>query len=170
VASRALFGSCLHIVANLLPRFGIETVFVDGTDLDQWRNTLKSSTQAVFLELPSNLTLEIIDLPALCDLAHASGATVIVDNVFALPLLQKLLELGAGIVVYLATKHIDGQGRCLGGAVLGMSKFVDGSLFAFLKHIGPALSPFNAWLLLKGLEMLDLRMERHGGNAGEVAR
>ena len=170
VASRALFGSCQHIVANLLPRFGIETVFVDGTDLDQWRDALKSSTQAVFLESPSNPTLEIIDLPAVCDLAHAAGATVIVDNVFASPLLQKPLELGADIVVYSATKHIDGQGRCLGGAVLGTSKFIDGPLFAFLKHTGPALSPFNAWLLLKGLETLDLRMERHGRNAGEVAR
>ncbi len=170
VASRALFGSCQHIVANLLPRFGIETVFVDGTDLDQWRDALKTGAQAVFLESPSNPTLEIIDLPAVCDLAHAAGAIVIVDNVFASPLLQKPLELGADIVVYSATKHIDGQGRCLGGAVLGSSKFVDGPLFAFLKHTGPALSPFNAWLLLKGLETLDLRMERHGRNAGEVAR
>ncbi len=170
VASRALFGSCHHIVANILPRFGVEAVFVDGTDLDQWRAALKPGVQAVFLESPSNPTLEVIDLAAVCDLAHDAGAVVIVDNVFASPLLQKPLELGADIVVYSATKHIDGQGRCLGGAVLGSSKFVDGPLFAFLKHTGPALSPFNAWLLLKGLETLDLRMERHGRNAGEVAR
>ena len=124
----------------------------------------------MFLESPSNPKLEIIDLPAVCDLAHAAGATVIVDNVFASPLLQKPLELGADIVVYSATKHTDGQGTCPGGVVLGTSQFVDGSLFAFLKHTGPALSPFNAWLLLKGLETLDLRMERHGRNAGEVAR
>ncbi len=169
VASRALFGSCHHIVANILPKFGIETRFVDGTDLDQWRDGLKGGARAVFLETPSNPTLEIIDLPAVCALAHEAGALVIVDNVFASPLLQKPLELGADIVVYSATKHIDGQGRCLGGAVLGPSKFVDGPLFAFLKHTGPALSPFNAWLLLKGLETLDLRVGRHCANARDVA-
>ena len=169
VASRALFGSCHHIVANILPKFGIETCLVDGTDLDQWRDALKDGARAVFLETPSNPTLEIIDLPAVCALAHEAGAEVIVDNVFASPLLQKPLELGADIVVYSATKHIDGQGRCLGGAVLGSSRFVDGPLFAFLKHTGPALSPFNAWLLLKGLETLDLRVDRHCANARDVA-
>ena len=170
VASRALFGSCHHIVANILPKFGIETVQVDGTDLDQWRDALKEGAQAVFLETPSNPTLDILDLPAISALAHAAGAVVVVDNVFASPLLQKPLELGADIVVYSATKHIDGQGRCLGGAVLGTSEFIHGPLFAFLKHTGPALSPFNAWLLLKGLETLDLRMARHCTSTADVAR
>lgn len=169
VASRALFGSCLHVVAKILPPFGIETVLVDGTDIGQWRDALKGGAKAVFLETPSNPTLEIIDLPQVCALAHEAGATVVVDNVFASPLLQKPLELGADIVVYSATKHIDGQGRCLGGAVLGAAKFVDGPLFTFLKHTGPALSPFNAWVLLKGLETLDLRMARHSENAESVA-
>ncbi len=169
VASRALFGSCHHIVANILPRFGVETHLVDGTDLDQWRDALRDGARAVFLESPSNPTLEIIDLSEVCAIAHEAGALVIVDNVFASPLLQKPLEFGADIVVYSATKHIDGQGRCLGGAVLGPSKFVDGPLFAFLKHTGPALSPFNAWLLLKGLETLDLRVGRHCANARDVA-
>lgn len=169
VASRALFGSCLHIVAKILPPLGIETVLVDGTDIGQWRDALKGGAKAVFLETPSNPTLEIIDLPQVCALAHEAGATVVVDNVFASPLLQKPLELGADIVVYSATKHIDGQGRCLGGAVLGAASFVDGPLFTFLKHTGPALSPFNAWVLLKGLETLDLRMARHSENAEAVA-
>jgi len=169
VASRALFGSCHHIVANILPKFGVTTVQVDGTDLDQWRAALAPGAAAVFLETPSNPTLEIIDLPAVAALAREAGATVIVDNVFASPVLQKPLELGADVVVYSATKHIDGQGRCLGGAILGPSSFVDGDLFTFMKHTGPSLSPFNAWLLLKGLETLDLRMERHCRNAREVA-
>jgi len=170
VASRALFGSCHHIVTNILPRFGVESRFVDGTDLDQWRGALKDGAEAVFLETPSNPTLEIVDLATICDLAHQAGAKVVVDNVFASPLLQKPLQFGADIVVYSATKHIDGQGRCLGGAVLGPGDFVDGPLFAFLKHTGPALSPFNAWLLLKGLETLDLRVARHCDNARDVAR
>ncbi len=169
VASRALFGSCLHVVAKILPRFGIETCLVDGTDIEQWRDALKGGTRAVFVESPSNPTLEIIDLPEVCSLAHEAGATVVVDNVFASPLLQKPLELGADIVVYSATKHIDGQGRCLGGAVLGPATFVDGPLFTFLKHTGPALSPFNAWVLLKGLETLDLRIARHSASAEAVA-
>ena len=169
VASRALFGSCLHIVAKVLPRFGIETRLVDGTDLEQWRAALEHGARAVFLETPSNPMLEIIDLPEVCSLAHDAGASVVVDNVFASPLLQKPLELGADIVVYSATKHIDGQGRCLGGAILGSSQFVEGPLFNFLKHTGPALSPFNAWVLVKGLETLDLRVARHCSSAGTVA-
>ncbi len=169
VASRALFGSCHHIVTNILPKFGIETHLVDGTDLDQWHDALEGGARAVFLESPSNPTLEIIDLARVCAIAHEAGALVIVDNVFASPLLQKPLEFGADIVVYSATKHIDGQGRCLGGAVLGPSRFVNGPLFAFLKHTGPALSPFNAWLLLKGLETLDVRLGRHCRNARDVA-
>ena len=169
VASRALFGSCLHVVAKVLPRFGIETRLVDGTDLEQWRVALEHGAQAVFLETPSNPMLEIIDLPAVCSLSHDAGASVVVDNVFASPLLQKPLELGADVVVYSATKHIDGQGRCLGGAILGSSQFVDGPLFSFLKHTGPALSPFNAWVLVKGLETLDLRVARHCATAEAVA-
>ena len=138
---------------------------MDGTDIGQWRDALKGGARAVFLETPSNPTLEIIDFPEVCSLAHEAGATVVVDNVFASPLLQKPLEVGADIVVYSATKHIDGQGRCLGGAVLGPSKFVDGPLFIFLKHTGPALSPFNAW----GLETLDLRIARHSASAEAIA-
>jgi len=159
VASRALFGSCQYIVGELLPRYGVTTVFVDGTDAAQWRAALAEPTRAVFLETPSNPMLEIIDLPMVADLAHRVGARVVVDNVFATPLLQKPLALGADIVVYSATKHIDGQGRCLGGAVLGSASWVDSELVPFLRHTGPALSPFNAWTLLKGLETLSLRVE-----------
>ena len=170
VASRALFGSCHHIVAHVLPRCGVRSQQVDGTDLDQWADALRPGAAAVFLETPSNPTLEIIDLPEVTRLAHEAGAVVIVDNVFASPLLQRPLELGADIVVYSATKHIDGQGRCLGGAVLGPSTFVDGDLFTFMKHTGPALSPFNAWLLLKGMETLGMRMAHHCRNARQLAR
>jgi O-succinylhomoserine sulfhydrylase len=170
VAARALFGSCLHILQNILPRYGIETVIVDGRDLDQWERALAAGAKAVFLESPSNPTLEIIDLPAVCALAHRAGALVIVDNVFATPLLQQPLALGADIVCYSATKHIDGQGRSLGGAVLGSRKYVLENLAPFLRHTGPALSPFNAWLLLKGLETLELRLERQMAGALEIAR
>ena len=169
VASRALFGSCLFVLQNVLPRLGVETVIVDGRDLDAWRAALKPGARAVFLESPSNPTLEIIDLRAVADLAHAAGALFIVDNVFATPLLQKPLEFGADIVCYSATKHIDGQGRTLGGAVLGTRKYVTESLMPFLRHTGPALSPFNAWVLLKGLETLDLRLERQQAGALEIA-
>jgi O-succinylhomoserine sulfhydrylase len=169
VASRALFGSCLHILNNILPQYGIEVALVDGRDLDEWRRALKQGARAVFLESPSNPTLEIIDLRAVADLAHQAGALLIVDNVFATPLLQRPMEFGADIVCYSATKHIDGQGRSLGGAVLGPTKFVTESLMPFLRHTGPALSPFNAWLLLKGLETLELRLERQMASALEVA-
>ncbi len=165
VASRALFGSCHYIITELLPRYGIETVFVDGTDLDQWRRAFAKPTAAVFLETPSNPMMELVDLRQVSELAHAAGASVIVDNVFATPLLQKPLPLGADVVVYSATKHIDGQGRCLGGAVLGSREFVEQKLAPFLRHTGPALSPFNAWLLLKGLETLKLRVDAHGRTA-----
>jgi len=170
VASRALFGSCLQILQQFLPRYGVETVLVDGRDLDAWKKALAQGCKAVFVESPSNPTLEIIDLRAVADLAHAAGAVVIVDNVFATPVLQKPLKLGADIVVYSATKHIDGQGRSLGGAVLGSKKYVLESLAPFLRHTGPALSPFNAWILVKGLETLELRLERHMKGAFEVAR
>ncbi|MEW5727036.1 MAG: O-succinylhomoserine sulfhydrylase [Pseudomonadota bacterium] len=170
VAARALFGSCQWIVADLLPRYGVEAVFVDGTDLDQWRQALDRPTAAVFLETPSNPTLEIIDLAAVCELAHAAGARVVVDNVFATPLLQSPLALGADVVVYSATKHIDGQGRCLGGAILASPGFCADVLGPYLRHTGPALSPFNAWLLLKGLETLDLRVRQQCDSALAVAR
>ena len=170
VASRALFGSCQYIVAEIMPVWGIDVQFVDGTDLDQWHDALSKPTQCVFLETPSNPMLEIVDLEAVCGMAKAAGARVIVDNVFATPLLQKPFEYGADIVVYSATKHVDGQGRCLGGAILtNDTDYVDNQLVPFLRNTGPAMSPFNAWLLLKGLETLELRVTRHCDNALAVA-
>ncbi|MDW3177890.1 MAG: O-succinylhomoserine sulfhydrylase [Acidimicrobiia bacterium] len=169
VASRALFGSCSVILNEILPRLGIESVLVDGTDLDQWESALKTPTQAVFLESPSNPGLRIVDIAAVSDLAHAAGALVVVDNVFATPLLQKPLELGADVVVYSATKHIDGQGRVLGGAVLGTQSFVDDYLMPFLRHTGPSMSPFNAWTLVKGLETLRLRVDASCKSAAILA-
>jgi O-succinylhomoserine sulfhydrylase len=158
VASRALFGACHWIVSTLLPKFGIEGVFVDGTDLAQWRAALATPTQLVLLESPSNPMLEMVDLQAVADLAHAAGAIVVVDNVFATPLLQQPLKLGADVVVYSCTKHIDGQGRVLGGAVLGRKKWIEETLQPFIRNTGPSISAFNAWLLLKGLETLPLRV------------
>ncbi|MCW9002263.1 MAG: aminotransferase class I/II-fold pyridoxal phosphate-dependent enzyme, partial [Rhodospirillales bacterium] len=170
VASRALFGACHYVVTEILPTYGVESVLVDGTDLGQWREALKGGADAVFLETPSNPMLEVIDLAAVCTLAHGAGARVVIDNVFATPVLQKPLELGADVVVYSATKHIDGQGRCLGGAILTNDvKWVDDRLTPFLRNTGPALSPFNAWVLLKGLETLDLRVGRQAENALAVA-
>jgi O-succinylhomoserine sulfhydrylase len=159
VAARALFGSCHWIVSTLLPRYGIETVFVDGSDLAQWKEALATPTQLVLLETPSNPMLEIVDLPAVAKLSHAAGAIVVVDNVFATPLHQHPLEMGADVVVYSCTKHIDGQGRVLGGAVLGRKQWIEEVLQPFTRNTGPALSPFNAWLLLKGLETLSLRVD-----------
>jgi O-succinylhomoserine sulfhydrylase len=170
VASRALFGSCQYIVAELLPRYGIETQLIDGRDLSAWESALAAGAQAVFLETPSNPTLEIIDIAAVSELAHAAGATVIVDNVFATPLLQRPLALGADIVVYSATKHIDGQGRTMGGAILCSEAFVKDHLQMFYRHTGPSMSPFNAWVMVKGLETLELRVERHCANALAVAQ
>lgn len=169
VASRALFGSCHYICAEILPRYGIETVFVDGAEIAQWEAALAKPTNAVFLETPSNPTLEIIDLAAVAELAHNTGARLVVDNVFATPLLQRPMEFGADVTVYSATKHIDGQGRCLGGIVLGSAEFCDDLLMPFLRHTGPALSPFNAWLLLKGLETLPLRINQHLANARAIS-
>jgi O-succinylhomoserine sulfhydrylase len=166
VGPRALFGSCLYILTDILPRYGVETVIIDGTDLDQWEKALSKPTRAIFLETPSNPTLEVVDLPKVAAMAHAAGAMVLVDNVFASPILQKPLELGADVVVYSATKHIDGQGRVLGGAILGNhGEYMDEQLRMFVRHTGPSLSPFNAWVLLKGLETLELRIERHCKNA-----
>lgn len=170
VASSALFGSCLYILENLLPRFGVETTFVDGTNLKEWRNAVRSNTRLFFLESPSNPTLEVIDIHAVSDIAHQSGALVVVDNVFATPVFQKPLELGADIVFYSTTKHIDGQGRCLGGAVLGSKAFIEGPLFDYMKHTGAAMSPFTAWVMLKGLETLELRVCRQAENALSIAR
>lgn len=170
VASRALFGSCHYIVNDILPRFGVESEFVDGAEMSQWEAALSKPAKAVFLETPSNPALEVIDLELVCGLAHKAGAQVVIDNVFATPLLQKPMAFGADIVVYSATKHIDGQGRTLGGAVLGTKEFVDGELKTFLRHTGPSLSPFNAWVLVKGLETMDLRVDRQCENAMEIAR
>jgi len=169
VSARALFGSCLYVISDLLPRYGIEVTLVDGTDMAQWRAALRPGTRCAFLESPSNPALEVIDLKAVSALTRRCGARLIVDNVFATPLLQPVLEMGADIVVYSATKHIDGQGRCLGGAVLSSQAFVDDHLLPFLRHTGPSLSPFNAWVLLKGLETLELRVERMCANALTVA-
>ena len=169
VAARALFGSCQFIISELLPRYGIETELVDGTDLDQWRKALKKKTKAIFFETPSNPQLEIIDVRAVSQLAHEAGACVVIDNVFASPILQQPLELGADVVVYSATKHIDGQGRSLGGVILSTNEFAQTNLKDFLRHTGPAMSPFNAWLLLKGLETLELRVTRQMENARATA-
>lgn len=158
VAARALFGSCFYILNTIMPRFGISVSFVDGTDLDAFAAAMRPNTKAVFLESPANPTLELIDIAAVAKIAHKSGALLIVDNVFASPILQKPFELGADVVVYSATKHIDGQGRCLGGAVLGSAAYCTELLMPYLRHTGPALSPFNAWVLLKGLETLSLRV------------
>jgi O-succinylhomoserine sulfhydrylase len=169
VASRALFGSCLYVITDVLPRFGVDVTLVDGTDLDQWERALAQPTRAVFLETPSNPGLEIIDLAAVAELTHKAGGRLIVDNVFASPVLQKPIRLGADVVVYSATKHIDGQGRVLGGAIMGDPEYMDEHLRMFLRHTGPALSPFNAWVLLKGLETLDLRVRAMCASAGEIA-
>ena len=169
VSSKALFGSCLYILENVFPRFGIEVTFVDGTDLSQWREAIREDTRAVFLESISNPMLEVIDLAAVCELARSVGALVVVDNVLATPVFQRSLELGADVVVYSATKHIDGQGRCLGGIVLGQSEFIRKTLEPFLKHTGGAISPFNAWVMLKGLETLELRCNAQADSAKKIA-
>ncbi|MGI9484672.1 MAG: O-succinylhomoserine sulfhydrylase [Geminicoccaceae bacterium] len=170
VAARCLFGSCNYVLTEILPRFGIDVVLVDGRDLDAWENALSRETSMVFFETPGNPTLELIDIEAVSDLAHKAGAKVIVDNVFATPILQKPLELGADIVAYSATKHIDGQGRCLGGAVICTADYRKDVLQPYLKHTGPTLSPFNAWVLMKGLETLELRVREQCRTASEVAR
>ena len=169
VASRALFGSCHWIVSTLLPRYGIEIEFVDGCDLQAWRAAFTRPAAMVLLETPSNPMLDVIDLRTVCDLAHAAGALVVMDNVFATPLLQRPLELGADIVVYSCTKHMDGQGRVLGGAVLGSKEWIEGTLQPFIRNTGPSLAPFNAWLLLKSLDTLALRVEAGCARAETVA-
>ncbi|AML49922.1 O-succinylhomoserine sulfhydrylase [Falsihalocynthiibacter arcticus] len=170
VSSRALFGSCLYILEEVLRRFGVEVTFVDGADLAQWRAAVRKDTTVVFLESVSNPTLEVVDLKSVAEIAHAVGATVIVDNVFATPVFSRAIEFGADVVVYSATKHIDGQGRCLGGVVLGKKDYVRGPLETYLKHTGGSMSPFNAWVMLKGLETLDLRVRAQAHSAEVIAK
>ncbi|WP_102868929.1 O-succinylhomoserine sulfhydrylase [Pseudovibrio exalbescens] len=169
IAPKALFGSCRYIVEKLLPRFGVESTLIDGTDLAQWKAALRPNTKAAFMESPTNPTLEVIDVRAVADLLHEAGARLIVDNVFATAIWQSPLELGADVVVYSATKHIDGQGRCLGGIVLSDEKWITEEFHDPYKHTGPAMSPFNAWVLLKGLETLPLRVERQTHTASKIA-
>lgn len=169
VASRSLFGSCFVILNEILPRWGVETVFVDGPDLEQWAEALSVPTTAVFFESPSNPMQEIVDIRAVCELAHAAGAQVVVDNVFATPLLQKCGDFGADVVVYSGTKHIDGQGRVMGGAILGTKEFIDGPVKNLMRHTGPALSSFNAWVLTKGLETMGLRVAHSSASALSLA-
>ena len=168
VSGRALFGSCHYILTEILPKFGIEVKLVDGTNVKQWELALKKKTKIVFFETPSNPCLEIVDIEKVSELAHKAGAKVVVDNVFATPILQKPLKLNADIVMYSATKHIDGQGRVLGGAILGNKKFCKEIVKPFIRNTGPSISPFNAWVLLKGLETLDLRVEKQTKNTKEI--
>ena len=169
VSSRALFGSCLYVVEDLLPRFGVTSTLVDGTDLNQWKNAVRPNTKTFFMETPSNPTLEVIDIAAVAKIAHEAGATVTVDNVFSTPLWQSPLALGADCVVYSTTKHIDGQGRCLGGVVLGSKKFIEDNIHNLHRQTGPSMSPFNAWVMLKGLETLAVRVRRQTDSAAAVA-
>ncbi|HJZ31523.1 MAG TPA: O-succinylhomoserine sulfhydrylase [Hyphomicrobiaceae bacterium] len=169
VAARALFGSCRYVVEDLCPRFGIASTLIDGRDNRAWASAMRDNTKAVFFETPANPTLDLVDVAAVAEIAHRVGALVVVDNVFATPVLQKPLRLGADVVVYSATKHIDGQGRCLGGVVLGSAAYVKDHLHNFLKHTGPSLSPFNAWVLLKGLETLPLRVKAQCASAAQIA-
>jgi O-succinylhomoserine sulfhydrylase len=169
VAARALFGSCLYVVEDLLPRLGIASTLVDGADLAQWKSAVRKETKLFFLESPTNPRLEVYDLRAIADIAHEAGAKLVVDNVFASPLLQRPFELGADVVVYSATKHIDGQGRCLGGIILASQQLIEENIHNFLRQTGPALSPFNAWILLKGLETLPLRIAQQCASAAKIA-
>jgi O-succinylhomoserine sulfhydrylase len=169
VASKALFGSCLYVVQDLLPRYGIETTLVDGLDLDQWQRALRPNTKSFFLESPTNPTLDVLDISAIAKIAHSGGARLIVDNVFATPIWQSPLSLGADVVVYSATKHIDGQGRCLGGVILSSEAFIAEHIHNFMRQTGPSLSPFNAWVLLKGLETLGIRVKAQTESAAKIA-
>ena len=169
VAAKALFGSCRYVVEDLLPRYGIETTLVDGQYLDQWQKAMRPNTRSCFLESPTNPTLDVVDIAAVAKIAHACGARLIVDNVFATPIWQSPLTLGADVVVYSATKHIDGQGRCLGGVILSSDAFIQEHIHNFLRQTGPAMSPFNAWVLLKGLETLSIRVKAQTETAAAVA-
>ena len=169
VSSKAVFGSCLYVVEEHLPRYGIPATLVDGTDLDQWKKAVRPNTKTFFLESPTNPTLDVLDIKAVAAIAHEAGATLVVDNVFSTPLYQRPLELGADCVVYSATKHIDGQGRCLGGVILAAQKFIDTHVQTLIRQTGPSISPFNAWVLLKGLETLAVRVQRQTDTAATVA-
>ncbi|WP_299850033.1 O-succinylhomoserine sulfhydrylase [uncultured Roseovarius sp.] len=169
VAARALFGSCLYVLEEILTRFGVEVTFVDGTDLDQWRAAIRRDTKVVFFETIANPTLEVVDIEAVASLAHAVGAQVVVDNVFATPVFSRAIEQGADVVVYSATKHIDGQGRALGGVILGRRDYIRGTVEPYMKHTGGSMSPFTAWIMLKGLETIDLRVRAQAASALALA-
>jgi O-succinylhomoserine sulfhydrylase len=169
VAAKAMFGSCRYVVEDLLPRYGIQSTLVDGLDLDQWRRAMRPNTKSCFLESPTNPTLDVLDISAIAEIAHAGGARLIVDNVFATPIWQSPLSLGADVVVYSATKHIDGQGRCLGGIILSSEAFIAEHIHTFMRQTGPSMSPFNAWVLLKGLETLAVRVRAQTETAAAVA-
>jgi O-succinylhomoserine sulfhydrylase len=169
VAAKALFGSCRWVIEDFLPRFGVASTLVDGLDLEQWKKAVRPNTKVFFLESPTNPTLDVLDIAAIAEIAHAAGAKLVVDNVFATPIFQNPLALGADCVVYSATKHIDGQGRCLGGVILAAEKFIQDNYHTYLRQTGPSMSPFNAWVLLKGLETLHLRVHRQTATAGIVA-
>ena len=169
VAAKALFGSCRYVIEEFLPRYGVTSTLVDGTDLKQWKNAVRPNTKSFFLESPTNPNLEVVDIEEVAKIAHKAGATLVVDNVFATPLWQSPLALGADCVVYSATKHIDGQGRCLGGVVLGSEKFIQDNVHNLIRQTGPSISPFNAWVLLKGLETLSVRVRRQTDTAATVA-
>ena len=169
VASKAMFGSCRYVVEDLLPRYGIASTLVDGLDLDQWKRAMRPNTRSCFLESPTNPTLDVLDIPSIAEIAHQGGARLIVDNVFATPIWQSPLALGADVVVYSATKHIDGQGRCLGGVILSSEAFIAEHIHNFMRQTGPSISPFNAWVLLKGLETLAVRVRAQTETAAKVA-
>ena len=170
VAARALFGSCLYILENILPSFGVRVTFVDGTDINQWKKAISQETKAVFFESISNPTLEVIDIKAVANIAKSVGASTVVDNVFTTPIFSNALSLGADVVVYSATKHIDGQGRTLGGVILGSEDYIRNTVEPFMKHTGGSMSPFTGWVLLKGLETLDLRVQAQSDSALEIAK
>src|SRR5437660_5743580 len=169
VAAKALFGSCRYLVEDLLPRYGISSTLVDGLDLDQWKKAMRPNTRSCFLESPTNPTLDVLDIPSIAEIAHQGGARLIVDNVFATPIWQSPLALGADVVVYSATKHIDGQGRCLGGVILSSEAFIAEHIHNFMRQTGPSISPFNAWVLLKGLETLAVRVRAQTETAAAIA-
>src|SRR5579872_1192792 len=169
VAAKAMFGSCRYVIEDLLPRYGITSTLVDGLDLDQWKKAMRPNTRTCFLESPTNPTLDVLDIQAIADIAHQGGARLIVDNVFATPIWQSPLTLGADVVVYSATKHIDGQGRCLGGIILSSEAFITEHIHNFMRQTGPSMSPFNAWVLLKGLETLAIRVRAQTETAAAIA-
>ncbi|WP_306111306.1 MULTISPECIES: O-succinylhomoserine sulfhydrylase [Roseovarius] len=169
VSAQALFGSCLYVLEEILTRYGVEVTFVDGTDLDAWRAAVREDTKVVFFETIANPTLEVVDVAAVAEIAHAVGAKVVADNVFATPVFSRALEQGADVVVYSATKHIDGQGRALGGVILGTEEYIRKTIEPYMKHTGGSMSPFTAWLMLKGLETIDLRVRAQAENALAIA-